>query len=77
MEQYSNSIEEHMQNGAEKPRAIHYTRVRANATRRQYKHEMLLTFITNVNRPPSHKRTNRTAPKRRASMLSTFLSLFV
>lgn len=75
MEQYS--TEEHMQAGAVRPRAVHYTRGRLNTTRRQHKHEMLLTFITHVNTPPSRKRKHRTAPIRSASMLRTFLALFV
>ncbi|WP_345081493.1 hypothetical protein [Nemorincola caseinilytica] len=74
MEQYET---EDMLIGHEAPRAVHYTRSRERATRRQHKHEMLLTFITHVNTPPSRKRKRRTAPIRTAGILKTFLSLFV
>jgi len=57
------------------PKAVHYARYRAAPTRRQRKHDMLLTFITCAN-TPRKKKQHRTAPIK-PSLMRSLVSLFV
>lgn len=57
------------------PTAVHYARYREAPTRRQQKHDMLLTFITSANKPRK-KQTRRTAPVK-PSLMRSLVSLFV
>jgi len=57
------------------PTGVYYTPASHRATRRQQKHELLLTFMKHANTPPP-KRKHRTAPVK-PTLLHTLLSLFV
>ncbi len=57
------------------PLGVYYTPGRHSPSRRQRKHELLLTFINHTNTPP-RKNTSRKAPVK-PTLLHTLLSLFV
>jgi hypothetical protein len=57
------------------PGKAYYTPGRHNPSRRQQKHELLLTFMTHSN-SPKRKSTNRKAPVK-PTLLHTLLSLFI
>lgn len=56
------------------PTGIYYTRVRSATTRRQQKHEMLVTFMKHANNPK--RKPRKTAPVK-PTLLHTLLSLFL
>ncbi len=56
------------------PKAVHYARYRPSPTRRQQKHDMLLTFFTCAAKP--RKKQHRTAPIK-PSLMRSLVSFFV